>query len=134
MSNTCINFKDLVANAIIELGTSKNINCIDMNSIINYASGVSDYLFKRKIISYISIDNEAYDEFKNDYNEYYDICDSYNCNSIITLKDNVSIEDLKIIFRTHMKKELIDAYRSLEALNELGIHSKNNDYSLVMRK
>ena len=134
MNNVLINLEDLVANAIIELYKSDEINYVNMDSVMSYAEAITDYLFQKKIIPSVTINRETYEIFKNDCQEYYEMDEIANNNTLIKLKNDKSIEDLMFAFRNHTRPELLEAYISPEVLVALGIkEQKKTNSNLVLK-
>ena len=134
MNTVIIELEDLVANAIIELNEATGVNFISMDLVIDYAEAVTKYLLQKKIVPSLLIDCETYEIFRTDCDEYYEMDEIANNETTITLRKEKTTDDLKFVFRSHIRPEVLEAYMSSETLSVLGIGKREKvNSTLVLR-
>lgn len=112
-----IQIEDLAANALIELlETSKDNRSVSFSVLSKYGNVVVEKLRKENKEVYLLVSRDTTYAFVSDYTDFFDIDESFE---IITLKEDKTIEDLKIKFRSNIALDVLMAFISKEAVSVL---------------
>ena len=116
-----IKIEDLAGNAMIELLERKKSGKVSIPQLKEYGMAVVSELNDECGDEYFCIfSREAVSSFFHDYTEYFDVVDNDN-ERYISIKDGVTIPQLKNAFRRYLSIDMLIAFVSTSSLKTLGI-------------
>ena len=118
-----ISIESVAANALIELFEKRSIKEVSFDMLVKYGMRIVSFLRKQRNEDYILLFSRQYQiSMIEKYSDFFE-AEFYNDgNGVFRLKGAVSkktLELLKEYFLWNMSIQLIEAFRSDEALNEL---------------
>lgn len=114
-----VGIDDLAANALIEL-MEKDVNRVTFSQLEKYGMAVVDSLNAENEEAVLIFSRESTNAFIHDYSDYYDIVKE-NEDTVISLKEGISVNDLKFAFRSYLSVDMLIAFVSKSSLSALGI-------------
>lgn len=97
--------KDIVSNAIIEIGNRSERRYVTGREINNYGREVISNLKSRNIRAKLEVSKDLINQFENLYSDYFSICgDGYK------LKDDKNIDDVIDKFRRNVAYDVLLAF------------------------
>ncbi len=109
-----IEIEDLVGNALIQLLEKFHVRTISFDELTQYGNIVVQKLLKdnKQVIALYTKDRR--ETFFNDYTDFFDVTENS-----ITLKETVSLDDLKKEFLANIALDVFLAFMSKEAVDYL---------------
>ena len=115
-----IGIEDLAANALIELIEGKDCNKVSFEQLINYGNVIVKLLDKLNEEVVLLISNDYTNEVIRNYSDFFRI-EKENNEEYFALKNEKSVDDLRLYFRACLTLDLLTAFTDQESLNEIGV-------------
>lgn len=115
-----IGIQDLVANALIELTEGSEERKVSFKMLNEYGAKVVEILNKKGERAVLVLSRDDTNRFIHDCTDYFKI-DFENNEEYICLRDNVTTDDLRKMFRLYTSYEVLQAFVDKTSLEALGI-------------
>jgi len=116
-----IGIEDVAANALIELlSISNNKREVSFRRLNAYGNSVIKMLNKKDEQALLIMSNEKTREFFHDYSDYFVVAKVEELEGI-KLKDDVTLENLWMRFRTYLSADVLKAFMNEESIKTLEV-------------
>ena len=124
-----IGMEEITANALIELMERKREKEVSFDTLVKYGMHVVRVFKQRTGVEAILLLSREYQlSMLEDYSDFFEATFTSDGNGLFRLKNvgededlRTKLSDLKSCFRWTMSRQMIDAFLSEEAIQELGI-------------
>lgn len=116
-----IGIEDLVANALIEIVDKTGNKEVSFQKLNDYGAIVIRTLNEQKEEAILLLSRDRTNEFIHNCTEFFEIRDEENGDTIISLKEGVTTNQLRMQFRTNIAFDVLLAFVNEKCLQVLGV-------------
>lgn len=116
-----IGIEELVANALIELLDHFGIREVSFDTLRKYGAEVVRFLNGNGEEAILVLSRDHTNGLISNYADVFELHDKADASSVISLKSDVTLEDLRSRFRVYLPLDVLLAFKCGKSLEVLGV-------------